>query len=262
MWPLSKTRDGVVENPQPVQPRRSLTLTFTPVSGGTPRYRYGVSGLGYDSSAATLGSPVAALGDDDSRQFTLPFAFPFYGAAYTQVFLNSDGNLTFTAADSASTSRSVGRMTGGPPRISPLFDDLGFVRSAGGVRFFADASHVVFSWVNVPEYSWIPASGGADIPGAPLCGWQHSVLLFRRPSRQRRGRDRSRVRASRYRSPLLSQRCLGGIPRGRGGALRQHTGNRYRHPRAEVLRDARGRLRLSGDLQQHGNRRDGRRPGL
>ena len=43
-------------------------------------------------------------------------------------------------------------MTGGPPRISPLFDDLDPSQSGGSVRFFADASHVVFSWVSVPEY--------------------------------------------------------------------------------------------------------------
>ncbi len=144
--------DGVVEKFNPFN-LDAKTLTFTPVAGGNPRYRYAVSGLGYDSIAATQGSLVAALGDDDSRQFTLPFAFPFYGAAYTQVFLNSDGNLTFTAADSASTNRSVGRLTGGPPRIAPLLDDLDPSRSAGGgVRFYADANHVVYSWVSVPDY--------------------------------------------------------------------------------------------------------------
>src|SRR5450756_2588468 len=144
--------DGVVEKLNQFNLDAS-TLTFTPAPGGSPRYRYAYSGLGYDASAATQGSPVVALGDDDSRQFTLPFAFPFYGASYRQVFLNSDGNLTFTAAESASSSRSLGRMTGGPPRIAPLFDDLDPSRTGGGVRFYADASHVVFSWVKVPEYS-------------------------------------------------------------------------------------------------------------
>ena len=148
---IIENRDGVV----PALTQFDLdnaTLTFTPVSGGTPRYRYAYSGLGYDSGAAAQGSLVAALGDDDARQFTLPFAFPFYGATYTQVFLNSDGNLTFAAAEFASTSRSLGRMTGGPPRIAPLFDDLDPSQPSGSVRFFADASHVVFSWVNVPEW--------------------------------------------------------------------------------------------------------------
>jgi uncharacterized protein (TIGR03437 family) len=153
---IIENRDGVLETSLLFDLDNS-TLTFTPAAGATPGYRYAYSGLGYDGSAAAQGSPVVALGDDDARQFTLPFAFPFYGATYRQVFLNSDGNLTFTAAEFASTSRSLGRMTGGPPRIAPLFDDLDPTQPGGGVRFFADANHVVFSWVNVPEYG----------PGAP-----------------------------------------------------------------------------------------------
>jgi uncharacterized protein (TIGR03437 family) len=153
---IIENRDGVVETLNKFD-LDNATLTFTPAAGGTPRYSYAYSGLGYDASAADRGSPVVALGDDDSRTFTLPFAFPFYGATYRQVFLNSDGNLTFTAAESASTDRSLGRMTGGPPRISPLFDDLDPSQTGGGVRLLADASHVVFSWVKVPEYG----------PGAP-----------------------------------------------------------------------------------------------
>ena len=149
---IIENRDGVVETLNQFDLDHA-TLTFTPVSGGTPGYRYAYSGPGYDGSAATQGSLVAALGDDDARQFTLPFAFPFYGAAYRQVYLNSDGNLTFTAAEFASTSRSLGRMTGGPPRIAPLFDDLDPSQPSGSVRFYADASHVVFSWVNVPEWA-------------------------------------------------------------------------------------------------------------
>ncbi len=148
--------DGVVEKLNQFD-LNAATLTFTPVAAGVARYRYAYSGLGYDGSAAAQGSPVIALGDDDARQFDLPFAFSFYGTTYRQVFLNSDGNLTFTAAETASSSRSVGRMTGGPPRISPLFDDLDPSQPGGSVRFFADASHVVFSWVNVVEYG----------PGAP-----------------------------------------------------------------------------------------------
>jgi uncharacterized protein (TIGR03437 family) len=148
---IIEATDGVVETINQFD-LDSSTLTLTPATGAATGYRYAYSGLGYDGSAAAQGSPVIALGDDDARQFTLPFAFPFYGATYRQLFLNSDGNLTFTAAEFASTDRSVGRLTGGPPRIAPLFDDLDPSQPGGSVRYFADASHVVFSWVNVPEF--------------------------------------------------------------------------------------------------------------
>ena len=128
------------------------TLQFTPTAPNAAHYRYAVTDNGYDAAAASAGTPLAALDDDDTRQFTLPFAFPFFGVAYTQIFVNSDGNLTFTIGDFASTDRSLGRMTAGPPRISPLFDDLAPALTAGGVRMLADTTHVVVSWVSVPEW--------------------------------------------------------------------------------------------------------------
>src|ERR1035438_4202678 len=56
------------------------TVTFTPTAAAG--YRYAYSGLGYDPSAASQGSPLIALGDDDARPLALPFPFPFYGVAY------------------------------------------------------------------------------------------------------------------------------------------------------------------------------------
>ncbi|HEY1338753.1 MAG TPA: hypothetical protein VGF59_14655, partial [Bryobacteraceae bacterium] len=127
------------------------TVRFTPSGTNAARYRYDVVDGGYDAAAAN-GTPLAALDDDDSRRLTLPFRFPFFGATYSEVYVNSDGNLTFTEGDNASTSRSLGRATSGPPRISPLFDDLNPAQTAGGVRFFGDSTHAAISWVTVPEY--------------------------------------------------------------------------------------------------------------
>src|SRR5437763_3981702 len=94
------------------------TVTFTPTTPDASRYRYAVSGQSYDAAAAAQGTPVIALDDDDARELSLPFAFPFFGATYNKVWVNSDGNLTFTAAENASSSRLTGRVTGGPPRIA------------------------------------------------------------------------------------------------------------------------------------------------
>jgi uncharacterized protein (TIGR03437 family) len=125
------------------------TLRFTP---SATTYRYTVLDGGYDAAAASQGAPLAALDDDDSRLVALPFPFPFFGAAYREVNVNSDGNLTFTAPDSASTDRSLGRMTAGPPRLAPLFDDLDPAQTAGGVRVLAGPDRVVVTWLAVPEW--------------------------------------------------------------------------------------------------------------
>ena len=129
------------------------TLAFVPASADAAQYRYAVSPQVYDPNTAAAGAPLAALDDDDTRLVNLPFEFPFFGGRYSRVYVNSDGNLTFGAGDDASTARSLGRMTAGPPRISPLFDDLNPALTAGGVRVLAEPSRFVVSWVAVPEYA-------------------------------------------------------------------------------------------------------------
>jgi hypothetical protein len=102
-----------------------------------------------------------ALGDDDSREVPLPFAFPFFGKSYDKVFVNSDGNLTFGAADNASTARTLARLVSGPPRVAPLLADLD--PGAGGrvsTRSAADAFGV--KWTEVPQFE-IPDKNSFEV---------------------------------------------------------------------------------------------------
>ena len=128
------------------------TLAFAPATPEARRYRFTVSGDSYDAAAASAGTRQEGLADDDTRQVALEFTFSFFGVAYQQVFINSDGNLTFTAGDSAITARSLGRMTAGPPRISALFRDLDPSKSSRGVTVWSAADRFVVSWAAVPEY--------------------------------------------------------------------------------------------------------------
>lgn len=130
--------------------RRSLV--FTPAAAGATRYRFQTGSSNYDSQAAASGGPLSGLDDDDSREMALPFAFPFFGKSYTRVFVNSDGNLTFGAGDKATSERSLGRLTAGPPRIAGLFRDLDPSLVANSVRVLAEATRFVVSWIDVPEY--------------------------------------------------------------------------------------------------------------
>ena len=84
----------------------------------------------------TLGTKLA-LTDDDFREIAFPtgFQFPFLGTNYSSVFINSDGNITFTQGDSAHTDRDLSRFNGGVPRIAALFDDLDPTLGDGGVYY-------------------------------------------------------------------------------------------------------------------------------
>jgi hypothetical protein len=143
--------NGVIGRSNPFDLNQK-TLRFTPAKPQAGSYRFELGDVSYDASAAASGVAVK-LGDDDSTPFALPFPFPFFGTTYRQIFINSDGNATFTAGDADATDRSFGRFTGGPPRIAPLFTDLDPSGVQRGVLVTSEPSRFVVSWVNVPLYS-------------------------------------------------------------------------------------------------------------
>lgn len=125
-------------------------LTFDPVNSGATAYRFSSS---ESVLTAAVGDPLLGLGDDDFRSLPLPFSFPFYGARYDRIFVNSDGNLTFVQQDSSSTARSLGRMIAGPPRISALFTDLDPSKKIGSVKVVQLSGRIVFTWTEVPVFT-------------------------------------------------------------------------------------------------------------
>jgi len=134
------------------QPNRldlaNRSLQFTPAGSG--RYSVLSEPGSYDDGSGSR--TVLLLGDDDSRVIALPFPFIFYDVSYTSIHLNSDGNLTFREPDSESNERNLRRIVSGPPRISPLFDDLNPAAS-GQVTVDALDDRVLFTWTNIGEWS-------------------------------------------------------------------------------------------------------------
>jgi PAS domain S-box-containing protein len=108
---------------------------------------------GYDIVAAPfqfrdndLGTDLE-LGDDGSTVVELPFAFSFYGQAWTEVHISANGYVAF-----GSPPRSAMFWAGFPPTIAPLWLDLD--PSAGGGVFVSQASEsVVVTWYQVPRFS-------------------------------------------------------------------------------------------------------------
>lgn len=128
------------------------TVRFLPSATVASRYRFEIGEASYDAEAAFRGRVIAGFDDDDARLVELPFVFPFFGARYRSVYVNSDGNLTFNEPDTSTSARSLGRVTAGPPRIAPLFRDLDPSRAAAGVHVLLEPDRVVVSWVSVPEF--------------------------------------------------------------------------------------------------------------
>ncbi|MBI3696914.1 MAG: hypothetical protein HY238_19030, partial [Acidobacteria bacterium] len=135
------------------------SVRFAPSGAVASQYAALPQPLGFDADAAQAGLALTGLGDDDSRLVRLPFAFPFYGQRYDSVYINSDGNLTFTIKDDASTNRSLGRAVSGPPRIFPFFEDLDPFQRDAAVRYFAAPDRAVVTWDRVPQ--WVRVGIGA-----------------------------------------------------------------------------------------------------
>lgn len=93
---------------------------------------------------------VLAAGDDTATPVSLGFNFPYQGASYNSVFVNSNGNLTFGAGDTDFTE-SVAELLAGPPRIAPRWDDLD---AGDGVVVASpdDDDKITFHFISVPEF--------------------------------------------------------------------------------------------------------------
>jgi hypothetical protein len=107
--------------------------------------------LDYDPCADTdPPSPVLPLGDDDTIEVDLPFAFQWCSQSWTSIWVNSNGSITFGQGDT-DFSESVGEFLNGPPRIAPLWDDLN-PSQGGQVLAYEDNGNFIVEFVNIPEW--------------------------------------------------------------------------------------------------------------
>ena len=143
-----------------VQPKNTFDLAgqnlrFTPNDQG-----------GYDVSVPEDVEFVQAFGDvlefsdDDSKKVEIEFDFPFFGEEYTELFVNSDGNLTFGKGDAASLARDLQRFLAESPRIGVLYTDLNPFYSFGTVEVKQSARQLTVSWFEIDAYSESFFGGG------------------------------------------------------------------------------------------------------
>lgn len=151
----------------------SSGIRFTPAGGG---YELSRAEGGFRS---TLGTRLI-LEDDDSHEFSLPFQLAYFGGAQSRGFVNSDGNITFGEADSASTDRSVSRFLAGPPRVSPFFADLDPTTGSGRVFLATGADGVTVTWCNVRGFDLtetVSAQAVIQPTGVVELRWEAGVSL-------------------------------------------------------------------------------------
>ncbi len=145
--------DGVISRRNPFT-MGQRTLRFAPASQAARSYRFTAGADSFDSTVLAAGRKMT-LADDATVLVSLPFPFPFFGKTYNELYVNSDGNVSFGSGDPGVTDRSLGRFLASAPRIAALFTDLDPSRTAGEGGIYTTAGNGTFTitWLQVPEYS-------------------------------------------------------------------------------------------------------------
>ena len=126
----------------------AATHKYTNNGGGV--YNIAVDAFTYD---ATLGSLVAT-GDDGAVLVTLPFAFPYAGTTYTQMYVSGNGAVSFGAPVNPNGFFDPNDFLSSTPKIAAYYTDLDESTATGGgdIRVRSEATKYTVSWISVREY--------------------------------------------------------------------------------------------------------------
>ncbi|HEX6098540.1 MAG TPA: Ig-like domain-containing protein [Thermoanaerobaculia bacterium] len=150
---VSTVRGGVIANARFVEPDGTILTGSSPAVAPV---RAGVTNAGTITIAEAvfeenIGTFVSSC-DDCTFLRNLPFPFPFYGTTWSQVYVGTNGYVTFGAGDQTYTETLPAFNT--LPRISAFFDDL-YGDTSGGM-YINDTlpGRFVITHKTVPHYEY------------------------------------------------------------------------------------------------------------
>lgn len=138
-------------------PLTGTSAPTAPVQGGTTNVGdIAVVPALFDPNLGTL----VLRNDDGSVTRTLPFSFSFYGTTYNQVFVNNNGNLSFSQPDSDFTE-TIAEFLNRQPRMAAFWDDIEpdftFGDTTSGLYINDQLpGRLVVTWLRQLEYSQVP----------------------------------------------------------------------------------------------------------
>jgi hypothetical protein len=117
--PISAAASALVGGQQ----LKGFSLAVAPAPGGNTNVgNILLQPVGYETNIGNLITFTPTPFDDRSAAVALPFPFTYYGVTYTQVFVGTNGYLTFGSGSTAFNETPT-NFANGLPRIAALFDD-------------------------------------------------------------------------------------------------------------------------------------------
>ncbi len=129
--------------------------------------------LDFVAAPAVNPNPLADPGDDGYRLEDIGFSFTFFGRAYTNVAISTNGFLTFNPGNISQTDfdreasralSTLSRFQAAVPRIAPYWHDLDararFTTGAAGIYLRKEADRVQITYNNIRDFANSSADNG------------------------------------------------------------------------------------------------------
>ncbi len=89
--------------------------------------------------------------DDDFESFMLPFSFPYFGQSFTEVFVSSNGFITFGEGSDQYENHELPGLDMPSNEIAPFHIDLS-TEESGEIFFQNEATRAIIQFENVPRF--------------------------------------------------------------------------------------------------------------
>jgi len=112
---------------------------------------------------SSTGTEVVLTDTDNDGPFNIGFAFPWYDNEYTELYIGSNGIITFGSGSSATTNLNIPNTNAPNDMVAMWWDDLD-PSDGGNIYYYHDVAtgRFIVSFVDIPNYQYPSGTGSLN----------------------------------------------------------------------------------------------------